>query len=264
MREKMLDEAEDNSDESASKMTTKFNIHLQSNGRNIGSVEIENGFEEYLVNSTFVEMFLCKEEIEEKAEMDVVDKDAVEESSKNPKRRSNFDLLKEDLECSSSSEDEDSDSDGNLDDDSDSDTSSSDEEDEYVKNVDTGNTSKNNNNDENPSVTISSDSEGNEAHKVINAPKMKKFSISDRFKLFYNNYEGEGKKRKVRCKLCPGNHVMLHTNFHRHIKEVHEPGRARRTCEVCHKDYSSSYIRHHKKTCQEKSNWSQLKFNEVN
>ena len=200
------------------------------------------GYEDYLVKSSLFEMFLCKEGIDEREETGADDG-----CSKDTTHVSNLSMLEEDLECSSSDENDDND-----DDDSDSDTSSSDEEKEHENNDKTGKDFEKNNNDDDPSITISSDSEDDKS-KVAVTPKKKEIVGSQRYKLFYEDYEGTGKRRKVRCKLCPGNHILTFSNFHWHIKYVHE-NHGRQTCNFCHKDYAFSFIKAHIKTCQKLNN----------
>ena len=137
-------------------------------------------------------------------------------------------------------------------DDSDSYTSSSDEEDEHENNVKIEKDFEKNNNDDDPSITISSDSEDDETYtKLAGTPR--KEIVSQRYKLFYENYEGTENNRKVRCKLCPGRYILSFANFHRHIKYVHE-NHGRQKCKVCHKEYALSTFKAHIKTCQKLNN----------
>ena len=226
----------------ATNVTLKYNLHLQSNGTKIGSLNIMKGYEDNLAKSSLFEMFLCKEGADEKEETGPGGHDRC---SKDTTHVSNVSMLEEDLECSSSDENDDYD-----DDDSYSDTSSSDEEDEQENNDETEKDLEKNNNDDDPSITISSDSEDDETYKskVAGTPK-KEIVSSQCYKLFYENYEGTGNNRKVRCKLCPGSYILSFANFHRHIKYVHE-NHERQTCYICHKEYALSTFKAHIKTCQ--------------
>jgi len=247
-------------DRGPSASMSKFNLHLQSNSRKIGYVSIDKGHEELLIKSSFMKMFLCKDDIkEEKVELEPDVNDVG--SSKNATNESNFTLL-QDLEYSSSGSD-DNDRDDNDDDmkNSDSDTSSEEE----LENM-----NETNNNDEDSSITISSDSEDEVKPQTVKSPATsrtkhvpKKMSITDRFRLLYENYEGTGKKRRVRCKLCPGTYILTFRNFHKHVANVHE-NHERKECEFCHKDFSHSYIKEHRRICEKKAAWSQIEFKEVN
>ena len=229
--------------------TTKYDLHLRSNGWRIGNVEIVEGYEEYLVKSSFKEIFLLKDSVKEEQEENNV------RSSKNTTIESTLTSLKEDLDCSSSSEEEDSENSEELDNDvNDSDTSHD--------------VSKVNNNNNDSSHTISSDSADEETLSKVKTSSPhrfqdKKINMTERFKLLYENYEGTGKNRRVRCKLCPGSHVLTFRNFHQHIRNVHER-HERQECEFCHKDYAYSNIKSHKRKCQRLAAWSKIEFNEVN
>ena len=213
---------------------SKYNLHLQSNGWRIGNVEIAKGYEEYLVKSSFVKMFIRKDGVEDV----VTEENDVDDvgSSKDTTRESKFTILTEDLECSSSSEDKDGENNddiwNNNNENSGSDTSSDEDHGDT-------NAIKNNNNDDDLSITISSDSEDegrqtnvetSSSTRSTNVPKKINTQIStDNLKLFYQDYEGAGETRKIRCNLCPGRRVLRWKSFPKHIRNVHE-GHERQVC----------------------------------
>ena len=237
---------------------SKYNLHLQSNGWRIGNVEIAKGYEEYLVKSSFVKMFIRKDGVEDvvKEENDVDDVG----SSKDTTRESKFTILTEDLECSSSSDDKDGENNddvrNNDNENSGSDTSS--DEDHGDKNE---NVIKNNNNDDDLSITISSDSEdeGRQTNVKTSSStrstnvtkKINTNTSTDNLKLFYEDYEGAGKTRKIRCNLCPGRRVLRWKSFPKHIRNVHEI-HERQVCEFCEKDFAYSHFAKHRRACQKK------------
>jgi len=221
---------------------SKYSLHLLPNRRKVGYVSIEERFEELVVHSSFLGMFLIKD-VEEDNEEPYVDDVG---SFKNTTEESNITSLHQDLECSSS---DDNDVDGEND------------EEEL------GNRNDKNNNDEDSSITISSDSEDEEnpldvKPSITSRTKevSKEMRLTDRFRLFYENYEGTVKKRRVRCKLCPGIKIVSFTHFRRHIRNVHE-NHGRKECEFCRKDFAYSTIVNHRKACQKKAVWSNIELN---
>lgn len=236
---------------------SKFNLHLQSSRRKIGHLSIVKGYEEYLVKSTFTEMFLCKDGVKE--EKEETDADEIG-SSKTATDESNFTSLQEDLEFSSS-DDDDSDKDDDDVKNSDSDTSSGEGGEELRTN---DKPTSVNNNDGEASTIISSDSEDEEERITTARSSIPRIAdITERIKCFYDYVEGEGIKRKVRCKLCPGMTILQFKSFHQHIKNVHE-NHERQKCELCHKNFAYSHFQKHRKDCQKRAAWSQIELNEVN
>ena len=162
------------------------------------------------------------------------------------------------LQWSSSSEDKDSENNddvrNNDNENSGSDTSS---------NEDHGDTNaiktKSNNND--LSITISSDSEdeGRQTNVKTSSStrstnvtkKINTNTSTDNLKLFYEDYEGAGKTRKIRCNLCPGRKVLRWKSFPKHIRNVHEI-HERQVCEFCEKDFAYSHFAKHRRACQKK------------